>query len=150
MRRYSPLVAVLFAAATAWFTVTLLHTTLGPAAALGVAALVVVGASAVFHRRLRVDRAYGGGDTPARRRAALMPVLLLGAAFAVLYAVGAVAAIVWGISASGSGGIGSVSAGISEAIVETVLAGIVAALVAGSVWAFSSGRSDRADRDDSK
>jgi hypothetical protein len=62
----------------------------------------------------------------------------------------AVGAFAWGMAASGSGGIGSVSAGISEALVETLLAGIVVALAVGSYWAFGTGRSRGSDRDDSK
>lgn len=117
-------------------------------AALGGAALLVVVVSAVYHRRLRV-RAAHGEDARVTRRAVLTPLAVMVVAFATMWVFGFVASVFMLFTADVGGGIGSVSAGISEALVETVLMAIVAALAAGTIWASSRGSSG-ADRDDSK
>jgi len=90
---------------------------LGPGTALAALAILIVVASAVFHHRLRL------ADEAGRRIAAL-PYVLFAAAVVALFAIGA-ALTSWSIGATGSGGIGSVSAGLSEALVETMLVAVV-------------------------
>ena len=90
---------------------------LGPGTALAALAILIVVASAVFHHRLRL------ADEAGRRIAAL-PYVLFAAAVVALFAIGTVLTF-WTTRASGSGGIGSVSAGLSEALVETMLVAVV-------------------------
>ena len=150
MIRYAALVAIFFAAIGAALVVQFLAEAVGPGAALAAAAALIVVASAVFQRRLRLHGRQRGTSALLLRRAALLPALLLIGAFAALSLVGAAAALFSGIAATGSGGIGSVSAGLSEAIVEIMLAGIVVTLVAAGLWTVGSGPSEDADRDESK
>jgi hypothetical protein len=99
---------------------------------LALLAIAVVAASFVYHRR--------GREAPVAVR--LLPLLASAAVLLGLMVVGGAAmfAALWAVPATGSGGIGSVSAGISEAIVETVLGAVVVLIALACVRTLGAGR----------
>jgi hypothetical protein len=130
---------LLLAAVVSSVLVLAVWAAIGPAAAHGVAAASIVLTSIVFHRRLRGAVAVSP-SAGAMRRAAIMPFVVGVAALVVLGIV--IEAVIWLRSPprGPSGGIGSVSAGVSEALVETVLGLCLVCLLAAGARAIFGGR----------
>ena len=137
------LVGVSVAAALAWVVIGTLATRIGPATALIAGAVVVVLVSAGFHRfwRLRAPSPVVWSPPPGTTepplpsspsRRSLWPLFAIGAAAGVV--VVGVTFSTWRMGRAapppyGSGGIGSVSAGISEALVEGIVAAAIGVFV---------------------